>query len=155
VYPLRLLIQVCVCIHFDGIVCFLLLLRDEKLAFRATRSVRRNKNPCLSPPGGQGIGRERARQKYVLDQITLYHFTPLRFSIKPADGLCPGNAEFFSLSISPTRCHANLYMYSASVLHQSLQKMFWNWHAKENQKLGIMRMRFLALKGGHSSRPVL
>jgi hypothetical protein len=74
------------------------------LAFRAMRSVRRNKNPCLSSLGGLGIG--RARQKYVLDRITLYHFTPLRFSIKHADGLCPGDGEFF-LAI-PIRCHANL-----------------------------------------------
>jgi hypothetical protein len=74
------------------------------LAFQAMRSVRRNKNPCLSSLGGLGIG--RARQKYVLDRITLYHFTPLRFSIKHADGLCPGDGEFF-LAI-PISCHANL-----------------------------------------------
>lgn len=74
-----------------------------------------------------------ARQKYVLDQITLYHFTPLRFSIKHADGLCPGDGEFF-LAI-PIRCHANLQ--HTRVLHQSLQKMIPCSLAKETQKLSI------------------
>lgn len=90
----------CVFVHILMVSCFLLLPRDEKLAFRAARLVRRNKNPaCLSSPGTQGIG--RARQKYVLDQITLYHFTPLRFPIKHADGLCPGPREYFFLAIHP------------------------------------------------------
>lgn len=92
-------------VHILMVSCFLLLLRDEMLAFRAARSVRRNKNPCLSSLGAQGIG--RARQKYVLDQITLYHFTPLRFSIKHADGLCPGPGEYF-FPLDPSRYHANL-----------------------------------------------
>jgi hypothetical protein len=71
------------------------------------------------------------RQKYVLDQITLYHFTPLRFSIKHADGLCPGNGEFFSQSPSVAMPTYNTLVFcikaSRKCFRARSQKKFKNW----------------------------